>query len=177
MKHLLATATTLLAFSIAAPAFAGYDTGDGAYIAAGTVMYDNNDLIGIQGTVGYNFAKYFGVEGVFSTGIVSAEDAASTVSVGVDSSIAGFAVARMSSDEFSFYLKAGYHSTKFGGTVGNATTAITLDGIAGGLGADWFFSENSGVRFEAVSYDAKDLGVFGLNGMTVISLSYIHKFN
>ncbi len=172
MKYAMIMAASIAALSMASPAMAG-ENGDGAYVGVGGVMYDNNDLIGIQGTAGYNFAKYFGVEGVVSTGAVDTDSG--NISVGVDSSIAGFGVVRFSSDQFSVYAKGGYHTTTFGAS-GPINVDLTLDGIAGGVGVDWFFAEHSGVRFEAVSYDTKDLNIQGIDGMTLISASYIYKF-
>jgi len=176
MKYAILVAASIFAMGASAPAMAGDGTGDGGYVAIGGVMYDSNDIIGVQGTAGYNFAKYFGVEAVVSTGIVDEDVEGTNVTVGVDSSFGGFGVARMSSDQFSIYAKVGYHSTKFSATTGGFTGDLSIDGIAGGIGGDWFFNEHSGVRLEAVSYDAKDLNVQGVNGMTLVSLSYIHKF-
>ena len=176
MKYAMILAASVFALGAGSPAMAGDDTGDGGYVGVGAVMYDSNDIIGVQGTAGYNFAKYFGVEAVVSTGVVDEDVEGTGVTVGVDSSFAGFGVARISSDQFSFFVKAGYHSTKFNATAGGFTGDLSIDGIAGGIGADWFFNEHSGVRLEAVSYDTKDLNVQGVNGMTLMSLSYIYKF-
>ncbi len=178
MKSLSTAIITIMALGLTNPAFAedgSEGNGDGFFVGAGGVMYDNNDLIGVQGTVGYNFAKYFGVEGVISTGVVDTDVPGTSLSVGVDSSFAGFGTLRMANDQYSVYVKGGYHSTKFGAT-GPITGNLTLDGIAGGIGFDWYFNKSSGVRMEAVSYDTKDLNVQGVNGMTLISLSYLHKF-
>jgi len=156
-----------LKIALATAAVAGFAStasaqDSGAYINAGIDTYEF-DVFNLGGKVGYNFTENFGVEGQASFGVSSKDD------IKVKSAFGGFAVARMPvSEQFDLFVRGGYHSTSVG--VDGISGSVSLDGFAVGGGAQFFFTENDGVRIEYTYLDA-DGGSADTAG-----ISYVRKF-
>lgn len=158
------------------------------YGEVGAVNYDiGKSSAGLQSRLGYQSKHIVGAEIESSFGVLNRKHQASTgggatiQDLGVESSMAGFAVARMAvNPTFSALARIGYHSTKekiytpgFCGitscTVGFEDTRKS-DGLAIGAGVEGEFSPNNVVRMDVTGYDLSG----GYN--TAVSLGYQRKF-
>jgi len=152
------------------------------YGTLGATNYDvDSDLYGIQGRLGWQSKSIFGaeVEGSigfdeddatvdFGTGPVSVE-------VGINTQIAGFAVARVPvSKRFNILGRVGYHNTDIEGELDDGTTVIeedfSVDGIAYGVGAEYALSPRTALRADYTVYD------FDGEDADAISLAVKRKF-
>lgn len=164
MKKLILLSVAAMGL-IATPAMAG--EGDtGAYGNIGVALYDvDSSVFGIVGRIGYKATDYFGVEGEGSIGVNSDNG------FKVKSSFAGFGVLSVPAGEnFDVFARVGYHSTNFG--LNNASGS--LDGVAWGLGANFMFTENDGVRVDYTRYEVSAGGISASSD--TISAAYVRKF-
>ena len=178
MKITKLIAASLLALTVATPAFAN-DAGQ-AYVNLGAIKYDvDSSPIGILGRVGYNFSENFGIEGEGSFGITKVTEAAlgATGELKVNHNFGGYVIARVPvSDTFDFFARAGYATTKISVDVTTNGTNIdvsgSVDGIAGGVGLQYNFTDNDGLRFDYTYMDADE----GLGGLHSLALAYVRNF-
>lgn len=175
MKFLKTTAAALAIAAFAGNA-AAQDTG--AYINLGVDAVEF-DAYNISGKVGYNVNEYFGVEGQAAFGII--DDEIDGVDAGIDSSFGAFGVVRFPAGEnFDLFARAGYHFTQFGVSDGNVGVSLDTDGFAAGVGGQYFFTANDGIRVEYtyldVNVDDDDADFEDAGGADVFSVSYVRKF-
>ena len=134
--------------------------GPSYYGNIGGIMYDVDDeLFGVVGRLGVQ-KKWYGAEIEGSFGVVD-EDISDDASVGVDHSLAAFAVGRM---PLTRRLKAlgriGYHTTQVGimADVDDSTVSVSddFDGLAYGAGLEYDIDGVNGVRLDYTRYDLGD---------------------
>jgi outer membrane immunogenic protein len=170
---LLATAALTL---IAAPAMA-QDRGP----VTGSVGYthldgDDASLGAITGRLGYDFNRNFGVEGEASIGV---QDEDVTIA-GVDGSIeheydaAVYGVAKLPVNEnLELFGRLGYGTTSLKADVAGFTATGDGDSINYGVGANWFFDGQNGIRGDWTRRDFQDDGA---GEVDTYGLSYVRRF-
>ncbi len=170
---LLATAALTL---IAAPAMA-QDRGP----VTGSVGYthldgDDASLGAITGRLGYDFNRNFGVEGEASIGV---QDEDVTIA-GVDGSIeheydaAVYGVAKLPVNEnLELFGRLGYGTTSLKADVAGFTATGDGDSVNYGVGANWFFDGQNGIRGDWTRRDFQDDGA---GEVDTYGLSYVRRF-
>ena len=138
-----------------------------AYGDLGVVNYEaGEELLGIQGRLGYQTASVFGAELEGSLGLSSVND---NVVIGPDTfdtdlkvrnSIAGFALARVPvSQKLNLISRVGYHKTSLGLDIVDTVTGaegeadFSTDGFAYGMGAEYALSPRTSIRADYTVYD------------------------
>lgn len=162
MKTLLIAASAA-ALALAAPALAQ------AQSVYGNIGYANIDvdpvnLGAIQGRLGVDVTPNFAIEGEAAFGV--AGDDILGIDVDLSHSFGIFLVGKVPvSETVDIFARAGFSTAEVdvGGTTGSE------DGAAYGVGAQVFFSENDGVRFDYTRYD------YG-GDADVWAVSYVRKF-
>ncbi|HEX6859890.1 MAG TPA: porin family protein [Caulobacteraceae bacterium] len=135
----------------------------------------------VTGRVGYSLNRYFSAE---LEGSFGWEDATThvtnpdpdeddlPVSVSVNTDLAAFLVGRLPmTDNASLTFRVGYGSTDADATVGDVSAGEDFTGYRYGAGAEFFFDDANGVRFDFTRIDAED----GLDADTY-AVSYVRKF-
>lgn len=157
---------------------------EGYYSTLGSVLYDDDsEFFGLEGRVGYDTGRVFGLELEGSVGIVDEEKIVNEPSIGdVDLNInsnynvAVFAVGRLPvSSQLSVHGRAGYdvRQLRVDGTAEDGTSATVngrLNGFAFGAGAEYALSEHSGLRFDVTRYNNT------VGSIESVSASFSHKF-
>lgn len=178
MKSLMIVAASVAALTagVAAPAMA-QDTSDKAGVY-GTIGYANVsgdgggsdvNLGAIQGRLGYRFNNYFGVEGEAAFGV--AGDEVAGVDVDLNHELGVFAVGFLPvSENVDLFARVGYASSEVEGSAGGTTISAEADGLAYGVGGQFNFTPNDGVRIDYTRHDGDDLEA------DVFGISYVRKF-
>jgi len=109
---------------------------------------------------GAKFANYLGVEGEFGLGLGDIP-AGTNVTLGLDYQFAGYGLVRIpigkkKRDRADLFFKAGYHISEFTRTAGNQSESRSENGLALGLGGNYFFSDKVGIRVEISNYNISD---------------------
>jgi len=123
-----------------------------------TLTSDGQGAAFIRG--GAKFAKYFGVEG--EAGLSLGDIPAGTnFDLGLDYQIAGYGLIRVpigknNRDKADLFLKLGYHVSEFSIDIGNQSESRSEDGFAFGLGGNYFFRDDLGIRVEISSFGLSD---------------------
>lgn len=129
------------------------------------------DLDTVVVRAGYDFNQFFGVEGQANFGLSddTVNFGGTNVDVSMDYAFSGFLVAQYPvSDALNVFVRAGYTYAEIDASVANITVSDDDSAAAFGAGAEYFFTERSGVRFDYTRYDFEDYDGF--------SLSYVHRF-
>lgn len=187
--------TTIAA--LVATSSAGYAQAQdsGAYGGLGVSAYVTNpdnairtELFAVEAKLGYNFNKYFGVEGQGSVGlntdsrqaVLSFTGPPTTFRTKVDYSVGAFAVARLPiTKRFEVFARGGVHNTQVGVDVIDGPINVTTDspvtslsetetGFAFGAGTQFNFDKKNAIRADYTYLD-------GTNAET-LSLGYVRKF-
>ncbi len=145
----------------------------GAYVNLGVDAIEF-DVYTASVKLGYNFNDYFGVEGQAGFGIGDQE--IGNIDVGVDNTFAGYGVLRFPlTEDFDFFTRVGYHTTQFGFS-GAISADLDTDGLAAGVGGQYFYNGGqNGLRVEYTYLDI-DSRAGSLGGGNVFSASYVRKF-
>jgi len=163
MKALLIAASAA-ALSLAAPALAHAETSVYGNIGYANVDVDPVNLGAVQGRLGVDLTPHFAIEGEAAFGV--ADDTILGASVELSNSFGIFVVAKAPvSESVDLFARAGFSSAE----VDVAGTTGSEDGAAYGVGAQVFFTENDGVRFDYTRYD------YG-GDADVWAVSYVRKF-
>lgn len=154
---LLASAAAL----VAASAASAQDAQGEFKLGAGYTFLDFEDaeFHAVTARGGYDFVKYFGLEGEALVGIN--EEEVDVIGVNVDTklqySLGLFAKAHFPlSDQFTVFARAGYVWTEFEASAAGFTLSDDLDGNAYGLGGEFAINEHYSVRGEYTMYDYGD---------------------
>ncbi|WP_300544836.1 porin family protein [Maricaulis sp.] len=171
-RSLLAASLSALALTAGAPAQdaprftlgAGYERAD----------FDSAEFDTIVLRGGYDFTRYLGVEGQVNVGI--GDDSITEGGVAGDVEldyIAGlFGVVRpWSSDQGNVFLRAGYSTTEAEASVAGLSFEADDDAWAYGVGGEWFFAGDNGVRVDYTRFDYDDGGE-----SDVFGVSYVRRF-
>jgi outer membrane immunogenic protein len=171
---LLATAALTL---IAAPAMA-QDPGSRVTGSVGYTHLDGRDasLGAVTGRLGYDFNRHFGVEGEASIGV---QDEDITVA-GVDGSIeheydaAVYGVAKLPVNEnLELFGRLGYGTTSVEANVAGFGQTGDGDSVNYGVGANYFFDGQNGLRGDWTRRDFQDDGA---GEVDTYGLSYVRRF-
>ena len=174
MKTLIIAAASLATLAIAAPAMA-QDLNPTWYGAIGgaNVNVEDANLGAVQGRVGARFGQYFGVEGELSGGVTDDSTSISGIPVDVDLnySVGAFAVGDLPvSPKADIFARVGYAKSEFDISGAGFTGSGETDGVAYGIGGQYFFSDKDGVRLDVTRHDTDD------GDADVVGLSYVRKF-
>ena len=131
--------------------------GPSYYSNIGAVMYDVDDeIFGLIGRLGVQ-KSWYGAEVEGSVGIID-EELTDNIDVGIDHSLAAFAVGRVPvGKNFGALARVGYHTTQVGamleGTEQNISASEDFDGIAYGAGLEYNINPVSGLRLDYTRYE------------------------
>jgi|TARA_R110002020_G_scaffold83397_2_gene207525 outer membrane immunogenic protein len=170
MKLALTTAMTLVAFA-AAPAFA-QDSGFYGTVGYGNYSADDADLGAIQLRGGYNFNEFLGaeIEGAIGVADESTTIAGVDVNVELENSYGAYAVGRIPfSEKADVFGRIGYVSTEIKASAAGFSASADDDAAALGIGGDYYFTPNQGVRLGYTYMDYDD-------SIDVIDVAYVLKF-
>ena len=181
MKSLMIAAASVA--TLATVGFAGaasaQDTSDTTVY--GTVGYANVasddgadvNLGAIQGRIGARFGKYFGVEGELATGVKddSYDVLGTNVDVDLKHEVGAFVVGNYPvTDRFDLFARVGYAWAEAKAKGGGVSATADLDGVAYGVGGQYFFTDKDGVRVDYTRHDGNDAEA------DVVGVSYVRKF-
>ena len=172
--------------SYGAPKLRGSYDGDYIYGNIGGVVYDaGGDTFGLVGRLGYQSKKLFGAEAEGTIGLnnTTIEEAGTTITGGVDYSVAAFALARLPvSDKFSVHARGGYHVTRVSANSDDGVTQISaaeaFDGFAYGAGAEFNVSPRDSLRvdYTRYEYDPQNPNIQDVDAQDTVSLAWARKF-
>lgn len=177
MKSLMiaaASVATLATVGFAGAASAQDNTGTTVY---GTIGYANVsaddgadvNLGAIQGRIGARFGKYFGVEGELAGGVKG--DDVSGVDVDLKHEVGVFAVGYYPiTERFDIFGRVGYATSEIEASGGGLSASTDIDGLAYGVGGQYFFTDKDGVRLDYTRHDSDD------GEADVVGVSYVRKF-
>jgi len=157
MKIVLAS---LAAAAIVSPALAqtaseGSSNGFSASVGYSHWDADDGSLGAVTARGRYMFTKYLGGEVEASFGVK--DESSYGVDISIDNSFGGFAVASAPvSDRFDVFARFGYATTSLDAEYFGYKVSADIDGIAYGVGADFFFTEKFGIRGDFTKYDGGD---------------------
>jgi outer membrane immunogenic protein len=159
----LAVAAAAMIAAAATPAAADVVNSTGPYVNLGGTWFNTNDedvdVTGVTGRLGYRFHPNFGVEGEASFGIDgdTADVLGTPVDVELDNQFGAYAVGFLPiSDNFELLGRVGYAQVEAEGSFGGFTAGVNDDGVAAGVGVQYGFSPNFGVRGEYTRLSADD---------------------
>jgi len=170
MKSLFVAAALAAAAVSASAAAADF------YGNAGYTFIDGQgvNLGAVGGKLGWRVNPYLGVEGEAAFGV--ADD---TVNVGVpvkvqlDHAVAAYAVGFYPvNPKFDLFARVGYGNVKIKAKAAGVSGAGDQDGWNAGVGGQYFFTANDGVRVEYTKWGFDDNGV----DSDTWSASYVRKF-
>ncbi|MFN3669894.1 MAG: outer membrane beta-barrel protein [Brevundimonas sp.] len=122
-----------------------------------------------RGTARFN--RFFGVEADLAVGLGSSEIAG--VDIKMNNNIAGYAVAYLPlSEQADLFARVGYGSTEFELEFGGASVTESYDGYALGVGGQYFFDANNGVRMDVTRHEYDDLD----GGLDSVAFTYVRRF-
>jgi hypothetical protein len=147
----------------------------------GTVGYANVsaddgadvNLGALQGRLGARFGKYFGVEGELAVGVKddSFDVLGTNVDVDLKHEVGVFAVGNYPiTDRLDVFARVGYAWAEAKAKGGGISDTANLDGIAYGVGGQYFFTDKDGVRLDYTRHDGNDAEA------DVFGVSYVRKF-
>lgn len=130
------------------------------------------DTVVLRG--GYDFNRFFGVEGQANVGIGddSITEGGVTADVELNYAAGVFGVVRPWSNEVaSVFVRGGYTTTEAEASAAGLTFSADDDAWAYGIGGEWFFAGDNGVRVDYTRYDYEEdseADVFGI--------AYVRRF-
>ncbi|HRP09424.1 MAG TPA: porin family protein [Terricaulis sp.] len=154
MRNLLMSAAVAALGLAVIPAAASAEP----YVGLGYTHYDTDsgDVGGVTGRVGYNFSRYFGVEGEGTFG-VNDDD------VELDRAYGAYVRGILPINErFDLHGRVGYNQAEFSTPGGD----VDADGIAYGVGATFNVSQRFGIRADYTRLEGDlDTDTIGLGGV------------
>ncbi len=163
MIRKLALAAAVMVMASAGPAAADVVNSTGPYINLGGTWFNTEDedvdVTGLTGRFGYRMHPNFAIEGEGSFGIEgdTADALGTPVDVDLDDQFGVYGVGFLPiSNNFELLGRLGYATIDAEGSFGGFSAGVDDDGMAVGLGAQWAFSRNFGVRGEYTRYMADD---------------------
>ncbi len=117
------------------------------------------------------FNRYFGIEGDVAVGIGSSDIVG--VEVSMNHNIAGYAVAYLPlSENADLFARVGYGTTEFDFEFGGTTVTESFDGATMGIGGQYFFDANNGVRMDVTRHEYDELD----GGLDSVAFTYVRRF-
>lgn len=157
MKIVLAS---LAAIAIASPALAqsateGSNQGFSASVGYSHWDADDGNLGAVTARGRYMFTNYVGGEVEASFGVK--DESGYGYKLSIDNSFAGFAVVGAPvTERFDVFGRLGYATTSFDAEYFGYSGSADIDGVAYGVGANYFFTDSFGVRGDFTKYDGGD---------------------
>lgn len=170
----LAASLAVLAVAVATPAAAEMVNSTGWYINAGGTWFNADDedvdVTGLTGRLGYRFHPNFGVEGEASFGVEgdTADVLGTPVDVDLDDQFGVYGVGFLPmTRNMELIGRVGWAQINAEGSFGGFSAGVDDDGLAAGVGVQYAFTPNFGVRAEYTRLASDDDGVnaFGLSGV------------
>lgn len=171
MKIVLAS---LAAIAIASPALAqsateGSNQGFSASVGYSHWDADDGSLGAVTARGRYMFTNYVGGEVEASFGVK--DESGYGYKLSIDNSFGGFAVLGAPvTERFDVFGRLGYATTSFDAEYFGYSGSADIDGVAYGVGANYFFTDSFGVRGDFTKYDGGDdiageADVFSISGV------------
>lgn len=116
--------------------------------------------------------RYFGVDAEAAVGLGSSDVGGADVKMNYN--VAGYAVAFLPlSENADIFVRLGYGSTEFevdfgGGLVGTDS----YSGVTAGLGGQYFFDANNGIRMDVTRHEYEELD----GGLDSVAFTYVRRF-
>lgn len=174
MRFLVIAAVAASAFALPAaaqsastPEFAV--SGGYARYVDGSEEWDGHSA---TGRASARFHRYFGVDAEIAVGLGSSD--LGGVDVTMNSNIAGYAVAYLPlSENADLFARVGYGSTEFEFDFGGGTTVTeNFDGVTMGVGGQYFFDANNGIRMDVTRHEYDELD----GGLDSVAFTYVRRF-
>ncbi|MBD3768996.1 MAG: porin family protein [Rhodobacterales bacterium] len=171
MKIVLAS---LAAIAIASPALAqsateGSNQGFSASVGYSHWDADDGSLGAVTARGRYMFTNYVGGEVEASFGVK--DESGYGYKLSIDNSFGGFAVLDAPvTERFDVFGRLGYATTSLDAEYFGYSGSADIDGVAYGVGANYFFTDSFGVRGDFTKYDGGDdiageADVFSISGV------------
>ena len=165
---------SIVAASLAALSFASVSQAQDYVLSAGYERADFDgvelDTISLRGR--YMFNERFGAEGQlnFGLGDESVDFGIATADVSLDYGVGAFAFANLISNEgLNVFGRLGYIHAEIEADAAGITVSEDDGAFAAGIGAEFFFDDNNGVRFDYTWADYDDSANF-------YGVSYVRRF-
>lgn len=144
----------------------------GAYATLGASTYEF-DTYNATGRLGYNFNRYFGVEGEGSIGVIGDDEAG--VETDTEWDLGAYAVGRLPiTERVEAFARAGYSVVSVEAETAGVTLQDEADGYAVGGGLQYNMDSRNGIR---AGYTYKDGEIAGVDvDADVWDISYVRKF-
>ena len=159
MKRLLVTTSLILAGAGAALPAAAQQADiyvNGAYTYLDS---DSTELGGLTGRLGVNFGSYLGAEGEATVGIQDDGN------VELDNEFGIYGVGRLPvNPQFDLFARVGYSSIE-------TSPGGDADGVAYGVGGNFYFTDKDGIRADYTRHDPDDA-----SEVDAWSVGYVRKF-
>jgi outer membrane immunogenic protein len=181
MNKILIIAATVALSAAASPVFAedsGAFSPTSFYANAGAAVYQadfgggKTSLGALGGRVGVRFGKYVGGEGELAFGVNSQNIGGANVKI--SSAYAGYLVGYLpAGDNFDLFARVGYGHQNTRVTAGNVSVGVGNNTYNLGVGGQYFFTKNDGVRGEFTRFQHATSSDGDVN---VYSIAYVRKF-
>ena len=164
---------TISLAAVSAVALAGAASAEGDFsLGGGYTFIDVDDVnlgaLNFQGT--YNFSENLAIEGEALLGV--ADDSIGGVDVELDYAFAAFVKGSLPlNEQFALTGRLGYSTAEFSASAGGFGASGDDQAVAYGVGAQYFFDANNGVRFDVTRYDFDEGGE-----ADTIGVSYVRRF-
>ncbi|HRO31915.1 MAG TPA: porin family protein [Brevundimonas sp.] len=170
-KLLIATAAIT---AIAAPAAAQSISNTYGTLGYSSVQGNDTDLGAVTGRIGARFTPYIGVEGEASFGISDDNIAGIPNSKAeLKHDLAAYVTGTIPvSQNFELFGRVGYGTTKVKAEVGGVSASDSEESINWGVGGNYFFDGQNGVRADWTRRDFRD----GAGDADVWSVNFVRKF-
>lgn len=167
MKAILAAAAAVSVLAVAAPALAESNFS----IGYSQNSIGNIDLGSVDARFGYRAWNWLGLEGELGLGVNDDTDSTPPpTKVELKTNMAAHVTGTLPVNEtFNVFARVGYAKTE----VESGGVDFDASGMSYGVGAEWFFSGDNGVRLDFTKRDYED--DFG-DDADVWSLSYVRRF-
>lgn len=156
MRSMLITAAALAGLT------AGMASAQSSSVSVGYTLLDGDgaEVGAIALRAGHDFTPHFGVEG---EGLIGIQDdtidvLGTPVDVSLDYGLAAYGVARLpvGQNGSNLFVRAGYGTVRVEGSSGGISVSEDVDGFAYGVGAEFLFFQNQGLRLDLTRFDGDD---------------------
>ena len=125
----------------------------------------------VTGRVTARMHRNFGVEADLAVGLGSSEILG--VDVRMNYNVAAYAVGYLPlSDQAALTARVGYGTTEFELDFAGTSVSESYSGLTAGVGAQYFFDGNNGVRFDVTRHEYDDLD----GGLDSVAITYVRRF-
>jgi hypothetical protein len=172
-SRMLMTTALLAGAGLGSPALAQTSN---VYGGVGYTLFDGDDASvgGLTGRLGVGFGQYFGIEGEVSLGVVDDEIRVGTTNVDVelDNAFGLYGVGRLRvSPQVDLFGRIGWAQAEVSGSAGGLSASADENGLAYGVGGNFWLTEKDGVRGEFTRFDFDDDAE-----LDTWAISYVRKF-